>query len=790
MKQAAFTGGSNDVIILDGHRFDRQEIIANRSTFTINPRINQPFSVEAMEIIRQDPELNQGVWQREPEAEMMTNPTHYLLQQRDYATLQLLMSMSETTLESSFYFSMLKQAVQDENFDDFTWILQQMSDYVPADDMEVKRQILQLHEAAAKRGRADMLMCLDRQGLHVTYLADIQSIIEILLNKSECTTEIKAYVASLAGYWQHNVSIIGDSLREDVSIIRGLINKYNHCVFVQETVHENPEYRLYAQSMYEVISHTVLAAATGELRDKLEDFLTGRCLLPLDLMRFVSDTPVDVDLLAELRNQPNGAYLRHVFDSALIDSKDIQFGNKETLLVSGDYLLPKTDLVLLNYKHRLLLKSNVVQQLQQPWSAGTAPFSYQELIDISKIKEVRPANWHGLLPRHGYVLHGIDQSIKDKLGIVLVLFFQQDFARIQLLNPSLVTVFDFSDWLKQSPELLNRVMQTCQTELAAWFALRHNPYQNAETFAQEELIYLIHPNDVIALDGYLFDVNELIDNARNGQDLEVNWHTGKKFSERALNDLNAHVAIRAYRGDEQALNTDRENTIRMNPAIVTQVIRMLRLINGIMTGLGGKEDKLDRVRQGPMTQFILFQTSLSKREQVALSQYNIHRPLIGGGRQNMRFDLALGGNGGCIFTTQIALWQFVKHFRPDEAVPEAVLRLAEEPHQGFVLRHWGEDAANGVAAEQAQPLAGGAPAPAGGAEAAVPVQLLGNLGQGSAGLLNLLILREIVLAGLTETSREDEELPGTANLYIFSDQSRRHRDDDRDPGSGPGGVSR
>jgi hypothetical protein len=146
-----------------------------------------------------------------------------------------------------------------------------------------------------------------------------------------------------------------------------------------------------------------------------------------------------------------------------------------------------------------------------------------------------------------------------------------------------------------------------------------------------------------------------------------------------------HSAIKTVVGDEEERNTAREAVIEAKPEIINQVTTMLNAINTEMTTAGRSQAASLEVAQTHVATFMEFKTALAVGEQVALDRYNIHRPLLGSGHQNMRFEIAIGGNDGCIITTQLSLWQFVRHFRAEAVIPARVMELANLPHQRFDL---------------------------------------------------------------------------------------------------------
>lgn len=79
-------------------------------------------------------------------------------------------------------------------------------------------------------------------------------------------------------------------------------------------------------------------------------------------------------------------------------------------------------------------------------------------------------------------------------------------------------------------------------------------------------------------------------------------------------------------------------------------------------------------------------SELPAESQHAILQYVIHRQKTGGHFDRMNFEIALQGGGleiACIVTLQIALWQFVKEFRPDAEVPSSVRVAARLQHFKF-----------------------------------------------------------------------------------------------------------
>lgn len=274
---------------------------------------------------------------------------------------------------------------------------------------------------------------------------------------------------------------------------------------------------------------------------------------------------------------------------------------------------------------------------------------------------------------------------------------------------------DIYEFIQTLPDGFDRVLQL-EGDGAIFMLLKHwaehseNPFNNEETFAEETPVWAVAKNKVIVLDAYLFDIDELVAYYRSGSDFKRNPHTSAEFSAVAREQLRGHPLIEPLLSDE-LLAHQRADQL-MTAEVIDAVINMLRHIDRVtmpgftadasddtelslddilqsaldqVSGGGGGGSKpstaksnLERAREY-IDAFIEFKSKLSAELQGLLNNYTIWRHKPGGGFDRMNFLIALNGGGqamGCIITTQVALWQFVKHFRPRVDVPPRVMMAA------------------------------------------------------------------------------------------------------------------
>jgi hypothetical protein len=274
--------------------------------------------------------------------------------------------------------------------------------------------------------------------------------------------------------------------------------------------------------------------------------------------------------------------------------------------------------------------------------------------------------------------------------------------------------------------------------LEEWAGQSDCPYLNTETFAQETPVWAMPRNDVIVLENYVFAVSELLGNDKAGHSIFTNPHNHNElFGGEAQAQLRTDPRLAPIFAVEEAEQLAADEAI--TPDIITKLITMLTKLDEVLApnAVGVQQpapepesdsDSLDAILDsaleemgGPVPEnaiieaalaevdappaaaasipvlvplsdeekqakaqqyvadFIGFVETLSPAKQAALYACPIRRYRTGGGYDRMDFGIALNGGGkemACINTTQIALWQLVKHFRPEVMVPARVRLIA------------------------------------------------------------------------------------------------------------------
>ncbi len=206
----------------------------------------------------------------------------------------------------------------------------------------------------------------------------------------------------------------------------------------------------------------------------------------------------------------------------------------------------------------------------------------------------------------------------------------------------------------------------------------HSPapvYHNADTFIDFTPIAELPPERLIVLDGYAFDINDLVTHGSGSQLQKIYTNPylehgaqQNEFSEEAKSILRAHPLLGQYAREFDELLRVQSGLIRV--ATVDEVLRMAQSF--ARTGTDGSEDALAAFR--------IFQSTLSTQEKSNLDGYIVSLPFEGGGSQNMRFEDIL--KHSCIQAQQMFLWQFIVQLRPEASllIPETVQQIAQIHH--------------------------------------------------------------------------------------------------------------
>ena len=218
---------------------------------------------------------------------------------------------------------------------------------------------------------------------------------------------------------------------------------------------------------------------------------------------------------------------------------------------------------------------------------------------------------------------------------------------------------------------------------------------NTETFTSLESVKDIPQENLLILDKYAFDVNELKEYAKQSLNkLYKNPHTNSSFTPEAIATLHSHPILGQYctQLDQRLAEQKRE----INNETVEKIIGMLLDINKV--GIDGSED--------PRMKFLEYKSTLTLQEQKNLEDYIIQIPVsklllssnVSGGEargalmrgslkktqqdpeeaatRSLRFSEALVGGSQaapCVKTLQVFLWKFVLDIKP-----EAITQLPKE----------------------------------------------------------------------------------------------------------------
>ncbi len=241
-----------------------------------------------------------------------------------------------------------------------------------------------------------------------------------------------------------------------------------------------------------------------------------------------------------------------------------------------------------------------------------------------------------------------------------------------LLTQALQLPFIFSDLM--SLLLLSIFAGSMQV---GFVRSNHISYKNRETFANNTPSNEIPSSDLIVLDGYAFDVNELeLLGKHTLLQFYKNPHItsaeqSKEFSESAKQQLREHPKLTRFARELDDSLAQQVNQIL--PATIDAAITLLQALH--VHGVDGSSQA--------QRKFLDHKSTLTQSQQNSIDNYIISVRSQGGGFQRMRFEDAFNGGDSyspCIRKTQIFLWQFVIDHRPDAArlIPATVHRMAEQ----------------------------------------------------------------------------------------------------------------
>jgi hypothetical protein len=265
---------------------------------------------------------------------------------------------------------------------------------------------------------------------------------------------------------------------------------------------------------------------------------------------------------------------------------------------------------------------------------------------------------------------------------------------------------------------------------------------NYHTFQAKIPVDEIDPGNLIVLDHYAFDVNELIAYAKNDiSKIYKNPHRSGDFSNQAKTLLKKHDTLGQYANrlerhlatQKKLISTDvivkmvvmlEKIDLAINEKIVeavpdrpespdlNQIEAVFRLISNWHDGdpleekvpqeeeVEEEEDvdidedlfedlsdsrNLSNACDQAHLEFIVYLSTLSKNKRKTLNDYIIEVPFVAGGHQRLKFEAALtGGNDfePCVTTMQIFLWQMVVTFKPAliSSLPPSVKEAANRFH--------------------------------------------------------------------------------------------------------------
>lgn len=228
------------------------------------------------------------------------------------------------------------------------------------------------------------------------------------------------------------------------------------------------------------------------------------------------------------------------------------------------------------------------------------------------------------------------------------------------------------------------------------------PYKNEKTFLYFDLIGDLAKNDLIALDGYAFSIEELKQYGKESLDTFFkNPHEiSQTFSPEAITILEKHPDLKNYAQQHKNKLASQKHGVSLNT------------VSAVMDLLLGLETQENESRQDPRATFLGFKDNLTREEQNKLDCYVIKVPHLASSsghltafpfpeaslaffsstspkikkptqyqERTMTFAEAfMGGSHSapCQRTFKIFLWQFVLNFNPKvlDRIPQSVKKIA------------------------------------------------------------------------------------------------------------------
>ncbi len=204
-------------------------------------------------------------------------------------------------------------------------------------------------------------------------------------------------------------------------------------------------------------------------------------------------------------------------------------------------------------------------------------------------------------------------------------------------------------------------------------------FHNEKTFLYLTDTQEIPADKLIKLDGYAFDVDELVENAQQNlikfyQNPHVTSVTdNNRFSPAAIDLLRTHSMLSQY---AQSLD-------EMLAAQAAKISK--ETVDAVLVFLQEIEQPNVVDNETSRAKFYEYYLTLNDDDKENLNAYVISMHLVGGGVQALKFDAALAGGSEasqCIIITRLYLWQFVIDFRPAEItkIPASTISMMNRAH--------------------------------------------------------------------------------------------------------------
>lgn len=248
----------------------------------------------------------------------------------------------------------------------------------------------------------------------------------------------------------------------------------------------------------------------------------------------------------------------------------------------------------------------------------------------------------------------------------------------------------------------SRAAQTATSAQDAGAASQPGPagqYRNTETFLNHTHVVDIHKEKLIVLDGFAFDVDELIAYGEISlENFYTNPHLNKvdagsrvnnQFTDEAKAILRNHKELKKF---ALALDEQPGQKLAQSGAIKDlsqELQKLLRTYLEIGKRHGSRDfhfDDADLERCNEAKgKFMEYYNSLPAAERSKIDESVIRIPTIYGGTANMKFkDVLEGGFCRCIITEQTYLWYFLQLQDSTVVIPAEIVNHSQ--NAGFAFR--------------------------------------------------------------------------------------------------------